>query len=86
MERPGLIGSFRNMAGWLVSVFVVSTMVNVGLTQQPSAVAMLTVANTLGLVMLLFLARTLRHDNAAAEAAAASQGRPEQYDDPRDTT
>jgi BASS family bile acid:Na+ symporter len=53
---------------------------------DPSVLVILTVANTVGILMLLFLARTLRHDNIAVEAVAASRGMAEQYDDAEDTT
>jgi bile acid:Na+ symporter, BASS family len=39
MENSGLIEFFRNIVGLLVPVFVVSTMLNVGLTQRPSQIA-----------------------------------------------
>lgn len=38
---------------------------------DPGVMVMLTVANTLGLIMLLFLARALRHDNPAAVSTEA---------------
>lgn len=39
MENGGLIEFLRNLVGVLVPVFVVSTMLNVGLTQRPSEIA-----------------------------------------------
>jgi BASS family bile acid:Na+ symporter len=42
---------------------------------DPKVLVMLTVANTLGIVALLLLARVLRHDNLAAAAAPGDAGR-----------